>query len=242
MQSILCCLRLKRVGQKFTCFHKSLNPTPVSGLLFCADVPVRGIADDRMDMPAEGSGKKLDGEHDKITTYLLRDSDRKNALHKKWSAFLSGALGGTRTRDLLIRSQALYPAELRAQFCLSQLTALLLYSIYLKKSSSFSWNRCCFANFLHFSLGVWKVRIKNEVGMPEPGMCLFIASEGFRWRQVVNTTTGFRLKIVGRKDFIIRLEIFCECFLLSSAFFIKVILSWIFIRYAIKKEYWKKSF
>lgn len=36
-----------------------------------------------MDMPAEGSGKKLDGEHDKITTYLLRDSDRKNALHKK---------------------------------------------------------------------------------------------------------------------------------------------------------------
>ena len=29
---------------------------------------------------------------------------------------LNGALGGTRTPDTLVRSQVLYPAELRAQF------------------------------------------------------------------------------------------------------------------------------
>ncbi|KTD81265.1 hypothetical protein Lwor_0766 [Legionella worsleiensis] len=45
--------------------------------------------------------------------------------HSKWvlvtqfgakSLILNGALGGTRTPDTLVRSQVLYPAELRAQW------------------------------------------------------------------------------------------------------------------------------
>ena len=34
--------------------------------------------------------------------------------HCKCSVLFLGALGGTRTRDLLVRSQSLYPAELQA--------------------------------------------------------------------------------------------------------------------------------
>jgi hypothetical protein len=33
VQSFFCCLRLKRVGQKYTCFRKSLRPTPLAAFI-----------------------------------------------------------------------------------------------------------------------------------------------------------------------------------------------------------------
>ena len=44
-----------------------------------------------------------------------------------WVVFLFGAPEGTRTPDLLVRSQSLYPAELRAHVLLSNTTDILPY-------------------------------------------------------------------------------------------------------------------
>ncbi len=57
----------------------------------------------------------------KITECVLRCSAGDYSCPLKWERapkflILNGALGGTRTPDTLVRSQVLYPAELRAQW------------------------------------------------------------------------------------------------------------------------------
>ena len=69
------------------------------------NLPVAGFADD---VPPRECKPKA--PHD----WRMRIKERKKEWKRQALSFLFGALGGTRTPDLLVRSQSLYPAELQA--------------------------------------------------------------------------------------------------------------------------------
>ncbi len=64
-----------------------------------------------------------------------------------WCPFSYGALGGTRTHDLLVRSQTLYPTELRAHTHFEYLYIVAQFNSFVKAF----WKKSC-KNYFFFSL------------------------------------------------------------------------------------------
>ena len=68
-----------------------------------------------------GDDQAATGSLDSIFESFYRT--KKKSRHPVWDICFSGTLEGTRTPDLLIRSQSLYPTELPAHTALSQAPA-----------------------------------------------------------------------------------------------------------------------
>ena len=106
--------------------------------------------------PGDGKNKKSPG-----TLFGARADQRKRKRHGINRAFLPGAPRGTRTPDLLVRSQSLYPAELWAHFLLRTVVlttiAIISHLLQLVKRffeffSGFSKKVCITRNFGVFCL------------------------------------------------------------------------------------------